>query len=76
MSDMEWQAKGACVGYPFPDIWFSPVRADVAEAKRVCKRECWVQTECAEYALANDVHGVWAGLTVEERGQIKARRAA
>lgn len=39
-----------------------------AAAKAVCAR-CPVRAECAAYAVENDErHGVWGGLTPDERG--------
>ena len=42
-------------------------------AKRICQT-CTVQTECLEYALANDERfGIWGGLSERERRRLKRR---
>jgi len=44
-----------------------PGREDIARAKAVCA-SCLVRQPCLEFALAtHQVHGVWGGLTEEER---------
>ncbi len=44
------------------------------EAKAVCGR-CAVRLACAAYALDNDIsHGVWGGLSEQERRSIRRRQ--
>lgn len=40
------------------------------DAKALCVR-CPFLGACRDYALVEDVHGVWGGLTAEERHQIR-----
>lgn len=59
-------AKAACTGSS-GDLFFSPMEEDAHAAKDVCMR-CPVRWECLAYALGTDQkHGVWGGLTAEER---------
>lgn len=43
-----------------------------AAAKLLC-RGCTFLDSCRSYALTEDVHGVWGGLTFEERHRERAR---
>lgn len=51
----------------------SGVRADYDSAKRVCNF-CLHKTDCAEWGIRNEIHGVWGGLTPQERSEIRKRR--
>ena len=55
------------------DLQLSSTRA----AKRICQT-CTVQTECLEYALANDERfGIWGGLSEREPiGLARSRRTS
>ncbi len=44
-----------------------------AAARALC-RACPHRRPCLEYALANDVSGIWGGTTGKERLQIRKRR--
>jgi WhiB family redox-sensing transcriptional regulator len=64
-------ALGACQDTEpesfFPISPAGPGMAEAAEAKAVCAR-CRVREACLRYALeAGQDHGVWGGLTEEER---------
>jgi len=62
-----------CASYPdifFPNDWDMGTRADDLFAKTVCGR-CPLQQLCLEYALIEDEHGTWGGLTAHERRQLK-----
>lgn len=57
----------------FPVSQFGPGRTQVARAKAVCAA-CSVRQTCLDYAMATDqVHGVWGGLSEEERHALRAR---
>jgi len=71
-----WRSSAACKGLPLE--WFFPDAEDatkiatvIARAKSVCAR-CEVQLDCREYAInaatksANDLYGIWGGLTQRE----------
>ena len=76
-ADTNWQDRGACVGHPYPDLWF-PVETDEfasALAKEVCA-ECPVVAECLEYALVTrQLAGVWGGHSEQELARIRRRRS-
>jgi hypothetical protein len=60
-----------------PDLFF-PQPTDLwgtLEAKSVC-HNCIHRAECAEWAITNNIsHGIFGGLTPEERQRAKRRRA-
>jgi WhiB family transcriptional regulator, redox-sensing transcriptional regulator len=61
----ECQFTDADLFFPISSTGRSRPQAD--EAKRVCAR-CLVQHECLAFALrTKQVHGIWGGLTEEER---------
>jgi WhiB family transcriptional regulator, redox-sensing transcriptional regulator len=73
----DWWQRAACRSAE-ADLFF-PVSAkgrsqlDAARAKAVCER-CPVCTQCLHYALATQqLHGIWGGLTEEERQLLAAR---
>jgi len=73
---MSWYAYAACHGQD-PELFF-PVgharraRQQLAAAKRVCAR-CPVQSLCLEWAvLAGIQHGVWGGMSEEDRRSIRS----
>jgi len=52
-----------------------PAIMQIAEAKKVCDR-CEVRQECLQWALeAGQDHGVWGGLSEDERRSMKRRNA-
>jgi hypothetical protein len=78
-----WRKFAACLGHD-PEDWFPEPGDDprrTADAQRVCRTECPVQTECLLYALArNERHGIWGGMTPRQRTRMvkeaRARRTA
>lgn len=79
--DKTWREHAACRGTD-PHLWFPADAARtasvleqrrVADAKAVC-RDCPVQLECLDYALERTIwHGVWGGLTEQERRALAVR---
>ncbi|MET9804664.1 WhiB family transcriptional regulator [Streptomyces sp. NPDC006368] len=76
---MDWRHRAACRDED-PDLFF-PIGStgmallQVEEARSVCRR-CPVMERCGTWALENNQeHGVWGGLSEEERRQLKRRRA-
>jgi WhiB family redox-sensing transcriptional regulator len=72
-----WRKSAACRSAN-PDLFF-PVSStgrsleQVARAKAVCAA-CIVRRQCLQYALAaNETHGVWGGMTEEERRRLGSR---
>ena len=72
-----WMRKAACGGQGF-DPWF-PIEefseeADVA--RQICSG-CRVRPECLDYALAAGIrHGMWGGLSAQERAALLASARA
>lgn len=76
----DWQMEGACRDvdgalFFHPDNERGEARERrVAEAKRVCGG-CAVRQMCLSHALeVGERHGVWGGLTEEERRNLRRRR--
>jgi len=63
-----------------PELFFpigntGPALMQIAEAKKVCRR-CDVREACLQWALdAGQDHGVWGGLSEDERRAMKRRAA-
>jgi len=79
--ERNWRLRAACQSAD-PDLFFPVSSAgqsleQAAEAKAVCAG-CLVRRECLAFALrTRQVHGIWGGLTGEERTrQIPAWTAA
>ena len=76
---MDWRDKAACLTVD-PELFFpvgntGPAIMQIAEAKKVCAR-CDVRAECLQWALeAGQDHGVWGGLSEDERRAMKRRNA-
>jgi len=67
-------SKGACrehgvlVFYPIVEkpTMSTKMRALIQEAKKICST-CEVREPCLKYALENESHGIWGGLSETER---------
>lgn len=76
---MDWRHKAACLSKD-PELFFpigntGPALAQIEDAKRICRR-CLVREECLQWALdAGQDHGVWGGLSEDERRAMKRRAA-
>ncbi len=61
------------------DFWFPDTQADVnavndtAMAKSICNR-CPHKRECAEWGIHKEYYGIWGGLTLRQRQQIRSQR--
>ena len=84
---MDWRHRAACLSED-PELFFpigntGPALAQIEEAKKVCARcevraEClaWVRAECWAWPLeAGQDHGVWGGMSEDERRAIKRRQS-
>ena len=75
-----WRLRAACQsadpGLFFPVSPAGKSLEQVAEAKAICAR-CLVRRRCLAFALrTRQVHGIWGGLTEEERNQQAPARKA
>ncbi|MGB6577696.1 MAG: WhiB family transcriptional regulator [Streptosporangiaceae bacterium] len=75
-----WRSLAACQ-FADPDLFFpisssGPSGAQVAQAKAICAG-CTVRHECLAFALrTHQVHGVWGGLSEEERYRLRSAALA
>lgn len=53
------------------EIWFPGKSDSAAPAKKICG-SCIHKTECAEWGIKHERHGVWGGLSPKDR--LLARR--
>jgi WhiB family redox-sensing transcriptional regulator len=76
---MDWRHKSACLDED-PELFFpigntGPAILQIEEAKVVCRR-CDVREQCLQWALeSGQDHGVWGGLSEDERRTLKRRNA-
>jgi WhiB family transcriptional regulator, redox-sensing transcriptional regulator len=72
-----WQAHAACVGISteefFPAGSSGAALDQLARAKAICAL-CPVTKQCLEYALDTGQHGVWGGMSEDERHTERRRR--
>jgi WhiB family redox-sensing transcriptional regulator len=74
---MDWRHRAACRDED-PELFFpigntGPALLQTEEAKQVCRR-CPVIGECLNFALSSSQdHGVWGGLSEDERRALKRR---
>lgn len=73
-----WREQASCLFSPEPDIFFTP--QFYGEAKEICA-QCPVTDECLAEGIRQDgennhggIHGIWGGLTPEERINLKRRQ--
>jgi WhiB family redox-sensing transcriptional regulator len=75
----DWRNDAACLDEN-PELFFpigttGPAILQTEEAKQVCRR-CHVRQQCLEWALETDQdHGVWGGMSEDERRALKRRSA-
>ncbi|MDR0592605.1 MAG: WhiB family transcriptional regulator [Bifidobacteriaceae bacterium] len=70
-----WRDSAVCAQTD-PEIFFPEPGGQPFDAKTVCAH-CPVCSDCLDYALtANEVHGIWGGLTVNEREALLRDRRA
>src|ERR1043165_7140090 len=76
---MDWRHRAVCLDED-PELFFpigntGPAIMQIEEAKQVCRR-CDVREQCLAWALeAGQDHGVWGGLSEDERRALKRRNA-
>jgi WhiB family redox-sensing transcriptional regulator len=70
-----WTERANCATTD-PAIFFPPKGGRVRAARKVCA-SCPVVAQCLEFALEiDDRHGIYGGLTVEQREQVRRKRAS
>ncbi|WP_081416543.1 WhiB family transcriptional regulator [Arthrobacter castelli] len=70
--ELGWQADALCAQTD-PEAFFPEKGGSTRDAKKVCGA-CNVQSECLEYALANDERfGIWGGMSERERRRLRKR---
>ena len=77
MASVVWHERAACRGMG-SDLFFPSIgdHKKAQAARRICAG-CDVRADCLADALAtNQQHGVWGGLTVRARRQLRARTGA
>jgi len=68
-----WRDEALCRQVD-PELFFPETGGSAREAKQVCGR-CPVRAACLDWAIAHDQrYGVWGGLTVSERIQLRRQR--
>ncbi|MFI2241169.1 WhiB family transcriptional regulator [Streptomyces chrestomyceticus] len=76
-----WRALGACTQED-PDLFFpigntGPALLQIEEAKAVCRERCPVMEICGAWALqSSEKHGVWGGMSEDDRRRTKRRVAS
>lgn len=50
-----------------------PILSDYSMAKSLCK-SCIHKNDCADWGIKHEVHGVWGGLTPQERSAVRKRK--
>jgi WhiB family transcriptional regulator, redox-sensing transcriptional regulator len=75
-----WRLAGACSGSGDPQLWYPEgdgpqFTRQIQRAKLACAG-CPVRPECRAHAFeVNEEHGIWGGLTEQERRSIRRARA-
>lgn len=69
---ISWRQRAACRGLD-PELFHPGPGESPAPARAVCA-SCPVRSECGEWALFNQHHGIWGGLTERERRRIRRTR--
>ncbi|MCZ7430127.1 WhiB family transcriptional regulator [Streptomyces sp. WMMC1477] len=77
---VDWRKLAACAKDD-PELFFpigntGPALLQIEEAKAVCRNRCPVMEQCLAWALeTNQEHGVWGGMSEDERRREKRRVA-
>lgn len=72
---VEWMDDASCAEVG-TELFFPEVGEPADDAKRICKG-CPVRLDCLTYAMDNnEQHGLWGGLTTNQRRRLAKRNAA
>lgn len=63
--------EGKCYNHPDPDWFHIPGNGDNLKYQKDFCKGCKILDECLDYAIRNDVSGVWGGTTTRERRMIR-----
>lgn len=55
------------------DLWFPEKGNSFPETRAICAR-CSHLTDCAEWGIKYEAHGIWGGLNGRERQRIRSQR--
>lgn len=66
--------QGKCYNHPDPDWFFIPGSGDNLKRQKEFCKDCKVLSDCLDYALHNDVIGVWGGTSTRERDDIRRKQ--
>ena len=72
-----WQFEEPACAEIGGDLWFPDKNEDTREmrmAKQLCL-SCTHKTECLEWAVKNEMFGIWGGKSAVERKNIRRMRA-
>ena len=70
-----WTGEEACLAVEDLDFFFSEFALDIALAKDICA-ECPMIAACRDYAMKHENHGVWGGLSADDRFKLRGNREA
>ncbi|HET7629801.1 MAG TPA: WhiB family transcriptional regulator [Candidatus Saccharimonadales bacterium] len=74
-----WPEDGECFRQADPELFFpagekgSINQSQIEEAKSYCRR-CSMADYCLQWAMAKEDHGVWGGMSADERKALKRRQ--
>ena len=71
-----WQFEEPACAEVGGDLWFPEKNEDTREmrmAKQLCL-SCTHKTECLEWAISNEMFGIWGGKSAVERKNIRRMR--
>jgi hypothetical protein len=70
-----WRAEAACKGHP--TSWWFPERggsnAAIKRAVAICN-SCTVKDDCLESALVRFEQGIWGGINIRDRRELRDKR--
>lgn len=82
MSGLPWEFNQPLCAQVGAELFFQDDRddkkpgmseIDYNASKRICN-SCVHITECAEWGIVHEVHGVWGGLTPQDRERVRKKR--
>lgn len=71
--DDDWRRSAACVGMNPEDFFRAPAEKVSLAAWMVCCG-CPVRLDCLEFALEHADHGLFGGLSADERSRLQQKR--